>query len=63
MPMLFRFTFLTLLLVAAAACNGGDDDAQSASGSQGPASLEEQLKIRSWADKYVLGSRIYLERK
>ena len=26
-------------------------------------SLEEQLKIRSWADKYVRGSRIYLERK
>ena len=26
-------------------------------------SLDEQLKIRSWADKYVIGSRIYLERK
>ncbi len=26
-------------------------------------SLDEQLKIRSWADKYVLGSRKYLERK
>lgn len=25
-------------------------------------SLDEQLKIRSWADKYVLGSRKYLER-
>jgi carbonic anhydrase/acetyltransferase-like protein (isoleucine patch superfamily) len=25
--------------------------------------LDEQLKIRSWADKYVMGSRKYLERK
>ena len=25
-------------------------------------SLDEQLKIRSWADRYVLGSRKYLER-
>jgi carbonic anhydrase/acetyltransferase-like protein (isoleucine patch superfamily) len=26
-------------------------------------SLDEQAKIKNWAEKYVLGSRIYLERK
>jgi hypothetical protein len=26
-------------------------------------SLDEQAKIKGWAEKYVRGSRLYLERK
>jgi hypothetical protein len=29
----------------------------------GKLSLDEQAKIKGWAEKYVLGSRIYLERE
>ncbi|MEO6197001.1 MAG: hypothetical protein ABIP58_02725 [Dehalococcoidia bacterium] len=53
MPMLFRFTFLTLLLVVAASCNSGSDGPQSASDSPAPASLEEQLKSILLKDEEV----------